>query len=113
MKILKPGVLREAANIKFFRCQKCGCIFKATEFEYRAVGYVSQRFMGECESKCPCCGYPACRSFVADDLADYIVNSYSEVGCPPVHPQKNPLCSQADGCRECWATWLKQEAKNG
>ena len=109
MKILKPGVLREAANIKFFRCQKCGCIFKATEFEYKT----KERPWAHYAAKCPCCSYPDCWSFTADDLADYIVNSYSEDGCPPVHPQKNPLCSQADGCRECWATWLKQEAKNG
>ena len=107
MRIIKHGILREAGKPMFFRCRMCGCIFMATKFEYARLDPLGAH--GAC--RCPDCGYKNCNSMPEDDLADIIVNSYREDKCPPRHSQKNPLCAQADGCRECWANWLKQEAK--
>lgn len=70
MKIIKPGIMREAGKPRYFRCRKCGCIFMATMFEYHVVDWSIQHY----QCRCPDCGYENCESMPEDDLADIIIN---------------------------------------
>lgn len=57
MRIVKEGVMSEKFRIKRFECDECGCVFDATNSEYRVVRGNMDEILAECS--CPCCGIDA------------------------------------------------------
>lgn len=55
------------------------------------------------------------RAMTDEELAEEIIRVQYREGdiCPPEHIHNNPLCLQADGCRECWTRWLKSPVEEG
>lgn len=56
MKIIKQGDLRRLQGIKYFKCNYCGCEFKADKTEYQNIGMQYNIAYYECD--CPTCGNP-------------------------------------------------------
>lgn len=55
MKILKEGIIPTKFRPKRFECEECGCVFEASNSEYRVVRDNStQETLAE--STCPSCG---------------------------------------------------------
>ena len=54
MKIIKQGDLKRLQGIKHFKCNYCGCEFKAdkTEYQYSDLQYTTSYY--KCD--CPTCG---------------------------------------------------------
>lgn len=60
MKIIKPGNHEASFKPKRFYYGRCGCIFEADAFEYKAasqMAYIHDGIAAEC--RCPSCGATA------------------------------------------------------
>lgn len=53
MKIITPGNIELAEEVKRFSCDKCGCVFEAKRREYTSVTHRNEVYYG---CKCPTCG---------------------------------------------------------
>lgn len=60
MKIIRPGKRKQNHDPQLFGCQQCGCIFTATNKEYKYADYVENVHDG-IYAKCKC---PWCKSTV-------------------------------------------------
>ena len=53
MKIITPGNIELAEEVRRFSCDKCGCVFEAKRGEYKSGSKCNEVYY---HCKCPTCG---------------------------------------------------------